>query len=461
MLAACVVPLRAEAQDLGALTTALRGDDTSAREDAIQQLAHLPASALPDIEARLGTLARRALEAEASTTVLTELRRATGSRRADDVVDVADGVSGVLAVRRDTAATHVSEVVLLARSAERIGTPEAMRIVPEALRYPGDGFVMEGRRLTQRLGNAIAPTVLRVMGHGDVHVREWARWSSRRLGLEAPGTFVRGLSPSILADVLRAYGEARVMSAMPVVGSFVAAEQRSVRVAAIDGLRGFGRNAIWVVREQYRLHAGESADEAWSWERSLDELDAVLTESRARTAHEALGAARTLADAGDVDGALAALEPLLLHSPDLAGEEAAMLLGALADARALAGDVDAAEVLYTRALHLDGDAPGAAGWRARTIFAAAERSLAAGVLDVDAYTRAAALDPTCSSCVEAAEHYGSLGGGRPGDRTSLYAGAAVLALLAALALLWPRREGRASVPPPQAEPDVAAETTLS
>lgn len=469
LLAVASAPAAAQGPEtLADLSSALRGDDDAARAQAIEALGHLPPAALADIEARLATLSRRALDGEASTTVLTELRRATGSRRADDVVDVTGGVGAVLAVRRDPPATHVAEALLLARSAERIGTPDALRLVPEALRYPGDGFVMEGRRLTLRLGPAIAATVLRVMGHGDVHVREWARWSSRRLGLEAPGTFVRELPPSLLGDVLRAYGEARIMAAMPIVGSYVAAEQRSVREAALDGLRAFGRNAIWVVREQYRLRSGESADEAWSWERTLDELAQVLEEARAETAHRALAGAAARAAEDDVDGALAALEPLLLRTPDLAGEEAALLLGELGAARLEAGRTGEADELFARALLVAPTAAGADAWRARLGFAAAERALAAGVLDVDAYARAAALDPTCEACVSTAEHYAAASTGGPRDRTMLYAAAALLSVLAALALAWPRRRdeapGSGSDDPGTPEPSAGAAnaaTTLS
>ena len=267
-----VLPLAAQAP-LEGLADGLRSDDAAVREQSIADLRGLGAAeaAAPDaIVERIHHLARRAPDVTTSDELLTALRRATGSRRADDVVDVADGISVVLAARRDDAAVRTAELILLSRALEIRGTPEALRAAVEVFVVPGSGWEMEGRRFTLRLGERAAATALRSLGHSDVHVREWARWSVRRLGVDAPGTFVRSLSPSILADVLAAYGEARLMVAMPVVGSFVDAPQRTVRDGAFAGLAAYGRNAIWTVREAYRLHADEDASTEWGPERTAE-----------------------------------------------------------------------------------------------------------------------------------------------------------------------------------------------
>lgn len=453
----------AHAQDgsIAAHEAALASSDAAAREAAVVALRTLPPSMRDAIEERIGQLLRRAIEPSRADEILTALRRATGSRRADDVVDVADGAAAVLATDSSDEARRVTTLLLLARALEGHGTPEALRTAVEVLRLPGNGFVMEGRRFTLRLEGRVAGTVLRSLSHGDVHVREWARWSVHRLGLDAPGTFVRSASPSVLSDVLRAYGEARLMSAMPVVGSFVDAPQRTVREAAFEGLGAYGRNALWTIREAYRLHADADADTSWGADRTLEALREVIERNRLAAAEEALAEAQAALTAGDAARAAGLADAVLLSRPELGSVEIARIYLAAAEAALGEGDAAIAARHLARAerlAHLGGDLALERRARGLFTFVEAETRLAAGTLDVDAYARAALAVPDDERIGAIAAGYGEVEA--PPDRTLPLALAALLFLAGAVLLVRPspsppRSPPAPPTPVPEGESDAA------
>lgn len=419
------------APDLEAMASALGSDDAGVRRDAIQSLRTLPVDALGAIAARLERLRRSRPSREEADAALTAFRRATGSRRADDLVDIADGVEAVLAVRRDAATLRMAEPLLLLRSLERMGSVEALRLVPVVFGLDGDVWRMESRRVTLRLGDRVAAAAIYARSlDGNPEARAWARWTSERLGLDAPGTLVQRLGPVELADVIEAYGATRTLSALPVVASFVDAEQRRVREAARGALRAYRQNGIWVARELFETRLGESADLRWSWERTLDELFARLDAARAEHVRAALAEASTALERGDRAGARQALDRALLRSPDLASREAAVLYARLAD-----GGGDEASALFRRALAIAPDAPEAPFWQGRLEYAEARAALARGVLDVDAFVRAAELAPECLECVEVAERLRTDRAGPARDRTWPFAVAAALFAMLGLVLL--------------------------
>lgn len=386
--------------EIAELAGSLGSDDAAERRAAYEGLGALPAESLPAIRARLATLRRARPAPEDAQAILTDLRRATGSRRADDLVDVADGIPVVLGTRRDRDVLRMAEPLLLMRSLERIATTEALSLVPEVLRLDRDVWAMDGRRSTLRLGDRAAAAIIRARAHEDVAGREWARWSGRELSLEDPGRLVQRLSPRDLADVLRAWGATRSIDAMSVVASFVDDSRRLVREAARDALRDYGQNGVWQAREQFLLRLGEDADLAWGWSRTLDELYERLDAQRlARVADLAVAAANAL-EAQDARAATEALEALLARAPDAGSHEVAVLFARAGELWMSSDERARARSAYERAVRISPSDADRARWEARLSFVEAEDALARGVLDLEAYRRAAAGDPTCARCAE-------------------------------------------------------------
>ena len=397
-------PLNALAQtsfETGIATQAeaLASDDTEARAAAITYLRTLPREALPAIQARLERARRARPTLEEANTVLTAFRRATGSRRADDLVDLADGVATVLSTTRDRATLKMAEPLLLLRSLEAMHTHEASMVMPQVFRLDGEAWRMESRRLTIRMGDDIAAAAIRARGDEDnAEGRAWARWSTERLGLDAPGTLVQRLSHAQLSEVLRAFGETHTLSAIPVVASFVDADHRRVREAAREGLRAYRQNGIWVARETFRTRLGEDANANWGWERTLNALFEGLDAARAEHVRGALGDALAATERSELADAQRLLDAALVRSPELADAEAARLYARLADGN-YALNRETSRTLFQRAIMLAPTSVEAARWRAEVLHLDAQSDLARGILDADAFERAAS-EATCTRCVE-------------------------------------------------------------
>jgi hypothetical protein len=450
---------------IAAFAADLASEDHDVRARGILGLSTLPERMLPAIRTRLGDLRNRRPPPEEALPILHELRRAAGSRRADDLIDIAPGVTIVLAARRDRPVLRMVEPVLLQRSLERIATTEALALIPEVLRLDRRAWEMEGRRVTLRLGDRAAAAILLARSHDDSAGREWARWSIAELQLADPGRLVQRLGPRDLADVLAAWGGTRTMDAMSVVASYVDDSRRIVRDAARGALRDYGQNGIWQTREQFRLRLGESANEAWGWQRTLAELERRLDARRLEGVADLAEAARVALDRGDPRAAGEALDTLLARAPDAGSPDIAALFARTADLWLDAEEDHPARVALERAIRLSPADPERARWEARLSFVEAEAALQRGVLDLEAYRRAAAGDPSCERCgaVRArleAQARPPEEDGEPRGPLPLMIAAALLALLGIALLARPgvRRAPPRIVPAMDSEVDTADAT---
>lgn len=387
------------ADDLRELSRGLASETRAERDAAIEAMSSLPPSALPAIRERLALLRRARPSSEEPQALLHSVRHATGSRRADDMIDVADGVPIILAERRDRDILLIAEPLLLLRSLERQSSTEALSLVPEVLRLDRNAWTMEGRRLIVRLGDRAAAAAILARSHEDRAGREWARWTSTELGLDNPGRLVQRLEPHDLADVLSAWGATRTMDALGVLSSYLDDSRRAIRQAARAALAAYERNSLWTARDVYRLRLGERAPEEWGWERTLQELFSGLDRRRLEAVSDLEDAARASIAEGDFASASASLERLLSRAPDAASDEIALLFGEIGRDHLESDRRPASRLAYERALRM---APGherADAWQARLAFLEAEDALALGLLDLDGYRRAATTDPSCARCV--------------------------------------------------------------
>lgn len=454
-----IAPPSAWAQelDLAAVARELGSDDATARHAAVEALSTLPPDAVPAIGERLQRLRRARPSRDEANTALTAIRRAAGSRRADDMVDIGPGVEVLLATDRSTPTLRMAEPLLLLRSLERIGTTPALRLVPAVFRLDGEPWRMEGRRVTLRMGDRIAAAAIHARSDDDnPEGRVWARWTTDRLDLDNPGALAQRMGGTELADVLGAYAATHTLSAIPVVASFVDADQRRLRDAAREALRGYRQNAIWVARETFETRLGEEPDLGWGWERTLDELYERLDAARAAHVLTALAEATTALDSGDAAAARALLDRALARSPELATTEAATLYGRIADLEEDAGSRDA---VLRRALAIAPDAPTSGTWRGRLAYDRAQDALTDGVLDARSFESAARLAPTCADCTAMNDALATQAATVEVDRTMpLAIAAALFAVLGLLLVTWSSSAPR---PVSMPEPLVPADDTIS
>ena len=117
---------RVELNDILQWATDLRSGDRVRVERAAQRLSTLPEEALPAIEERLQETRRQIVPEQDGYDALRYFRHAVGSRRADDMVDIAPGIVPVLLERPTPEVGRSAERLLMLRSLEQIATVPAM-----------------------------------------------------------------------------------------------------------------------------------------------------------------------------------------------------------------------------------------------------------------------------------------------------------------------------------------------
>lgn len=427
------------------LLAELRSSDEGRRRAAYDALTTLGEDLLPAIRARIAHVRRHRPDANRAYDVFSRIRRAAGSTRADDDVDIAPGVLVVLREDRTDRVMQMVEPLLLWRALERLATFEAGQAMYPLIGLDGDLWRWEERRVVTRMGKKILAAAIAGRGHPDRVVRDWASATVRRLDAEEPGLAVQELEPATLADVLRAFAMVRMQSAMRVIVSYVSSERRGVRRAARWALEQYGGNAIWVLRTEYRNRTGERAPEQWGWRRLTEALYAHIDAQRMEPVRQAREAGLAAFERGQLEEARRQLADVLARSPDVESPRPlAEAYAAMAAVAVREGQLDRAEEDYRRALRLDPEHPEAARWRIALGFVDAEHSRAEGVIDTRQYAAVLAADP---------EHEGArralgVGAGSPTrseaapaalGRWPLWAALGLLALGAALLLL--RRRG--------------------
>ncbi|MCA9614472.1 MAG: hypothetical protein KC586_17070, partial [Myxococcales bacterium] len=374
--------------ELERLAGELRSEDASVREHAFERLGHLPASALPAITERVRYLARLVIPPEDGEEALQRFRHATGSRRADDMIDVAPGILAVLAEDRSPDVGRSAERVLLIRSLEQIGTLDAWRTMADVYALSPEMWRWELRRALARLGPRLMPALVLARSHRDAVLRRWARDGADTLRLANPADALQVEDLGQLAQLVTAYSEVRDLDAMPVIVGFVDHPDPPLRDAARMAMERYGQNGIWQLRIAFRHKLAAEADLQWGWRRTMTELWSRLDDVRLAPQSARIDAAKQAMDEGRARDALGELELVLRETPTppRADELASML------AR-LATELDDAEAirLLRRALWLAPEHGEVATWRGRLALLEAEADRARGVLDLDAYEGAARL----------------------------------------------------------------------
>ncbi len=372
--------------ELERLASELRSDDASVRHHAIARLGSLPASALPSIVERVRYLARLVIPPEDGEEALQRFRHATGSRRADDMIDVAPGIPAVLAEDRSPAVGRTAERVLLIRSLEQLGTLDAWRALADVYALSPEMWRWELRRALTRVGPRLMPALILARGHRDAALRRWARDGVEALRLTSPADAMQTEDLGQLGQLVLAYAEVRDLDAMPVTVGFVDHPDPPLREAARRAMERYGQNGVWQLRTAFRHKLNEEADLAWGWRRTMTELWTRLDQVRLAPQSARIDAAAAALGDGRADEALSELDLVLRETPSPPrADEVASLLASIAASRE---DPEALRLLR-RATWLAPDHSEAAIWRARIALLEAESDRARGVVDLDAYEAAA------------------------------------------------------------------------
>lgn len=426
------------AAELASLAAQLQAGDPQLRAAAVSALAHLELEALPALEQRWRSVAAQRPAREEVLRVLAALRHAAGSRRADDDTDLHAGVLPLLEHERSSSALAVIEPLLWLRALEAMDDSRALLPLAHYVVLDEGAWDAELRLSCKRTGARALPALLALRSHESAPVRRFALASISALGLDDPKVALAVTDPYLLSQIVRAYGKALELSAMPLIVRLVGNDSTQVREAARDAVGRYGKNAIWQVRELYEEVASQPSDKSWDAERSARELYAAL--DRDAIAHDATLRAQGFArlQAGDVNGMRQAWDLLLAEHPELPGRDQLAPGYATLGAQLLEhDDLQGALLAYRRALRLAPGAGDAKRWGAQLAYASAELSLSRGVVDLAGYDQALALDPEHAAARDARDRLSGERSRRVRRNKQLMA-AAALALLCALGVLAAR-----------------------
>jgi len=441
--------------ELTRLGADLASTEVERRKAAHDTLLALGDDALPAIQARLTQLAARVDTAKALS-AMSAFRRVQGATSPDAEVDLARGVLPVLERERSRATTDAAELVLFLRALEAQKSAAAAHvIVGQLFAVEPKLFRFEAPRTRERLGVLMLPALVRHRNHARPWIRDFCNKSLLDMHMETPGRAVQQDDVTLLAALLTAYGDTLTFDAMPVIVSYLTDERVAVREAAVGAIRRFGKNAIWQLRERYLNATGREADPGWGYQRILDELFAMHDEPRKKSFGRELAAAQTALEAGDIEAASAALGRALEVEPEsVRAKAAAPLYARVAGSHLENGELERSLTAYRRALRLSPDAEESASFQARVQYLEAELRLERGIVDLEGYRRALALDPSLSRAAETLD----LVSGEKAARERLTRRivgffAALLMLIAAFALLRSARLSTKGTPVTSDEPE--------
>lgn len=442
-----VSPLRVRglrAAEIARVAAQLGSPSADQRKGAFHGLSELNEESLPGIEQRLLALRAHRPDPEAARAALTAFRHGTGSRRADDEVDLADGVLSVLERKRDPATLAMAEPLLLLRALERMRVPKAGMLLAEVQLLDEPGVWDQELKLARsRVGLALLPALISARSHEESRVRAFAAAGVRALGMEDPQVALQIQDAHLRSEVIAAYTQPLDYAAMPLIVRLVTAEKLEVREAARAAVARFGKNAIWQLRELYAEVTGQDADKRWDADKTAAELYGAIDRPAIEEAQTLLARGSAHFVAGRLDAMQRDYDRLLAQFPHFAEREKLAPGYAALGEKLLADDkLEPARAAYQRALRLAPDAEDNDALRAQVAFIEAELALTAGVVDLDGYERALRYDPDHAGAAEAKDRLSGARAARERRQQRMLTLGAIGLLLGCCALLL-RGRGRA------------------
>lgn len=442
-----------EVQRLAALAQQLGDEDAARREAARDAYMALTPDDLPAIRGRIERIRRGRPPHRWAVDIMNRFRRHGRTEEGPPVV--VDGAMEELARAHNLPHEHervvaMAEPALLWRALDAMGTLEAQRAAFPIIGFDEGLWVPVARNWIRRRGASMVAAALYARRDGDRFVRGWGRDAYERTGADDPGRAIPSTPPEQLPDVIGAYAEANIQSAMRVIVSYVGHQRRSVRRAARAAIEEYGGNAIWILRTAYRNEVGEYPPREWGWQHVAEALYARIDARRMAPVREALDAGIAARDAGDLDAMRASFDEVLARVPELEEPGPVAEGYAALGARALrAGDWDAARSHYRRAVRIAPRHEALHRWLAQIELTRARAAAARGIYDRAAYERVLEAAPQhegAQAALAAIRPASSTPATMSTRRLVFGVAASIILALLGLSLLW-RPRGEASVEP--------------
>ncbi len=327
-------------------------------------------------------------------------------------------VSGVpyrRVTRRRIAALGVFFLACVARSPDAEAQGYAATEASEALIAKQVARLTSGKAEQQRqarrslagLDIGALPMLLELRGHASPAVRRWAKQGVEMLEMQDPAVATALADPHLVAKVIRAYADPLDFEARPVITPFLSDSRMEVREAARWAIGRFGENAIWQLRKAYLEATGKHAVSSWKADRVARELYAVVDRPSVEQAEALLAQGLSAIVSGNLetmkrcfDRALT-IHPVLERRPEMAPGYAAY-----GEAQLEKGHLRAAASAFSRAIRLGPEDARVRAWQSRLALIRSDQRLQGGVVDLEGYREALALDPDNARAASALDRLG-------------------------------------------------------
>jgi tetratricopeptide (TPR) repeat protein len=373
------------AAELDRLIAGLGRDSVDERRAAANALASLGPDAIPAITAKLAEL-RKGGDGGMGGAVRA-VRDRGGKEGGGDLLEA------LVATKPDAPTLRALTVTSLLRALAHAGTTPAARQLVVLASDAGGVLRPELTRQMKQLGDRAVAALIEARRDPSSETRTWASNVLESLGKRTPGEAVQVKDNQALADVLRAYANAKDLDALPVVLSFVSSDRALVRLSAREATLAYGQDALWKLREAYSALMGDPAPDGIAATDLARKLFDAYDRFRLQDVYALLAKGLAEEKDGKLEAAIADFDEALARQPML--DRRAEMVGAYVTyGESLEGkDPPAALATLRKALRLDEAGPQSSHLRSEIETMEGDDLLAHGVADTEPFEQALALDP--------------------------------------------------------------------
>ncbi len=346
------------------------------------------------------------------------------------------------------------ELYGMLRMLETIGTTPAVRQMLACLSFFGELVRIDLQRSILRLKDRSVAALIEAKKHEATKVQRFAQKHLDMLGRAIPGESVSTTDPTVLTDVLYAFGRVKDVEATRVVLSFTNNDRVQIRTAARAAIGGIGEPASWHIKDTYKDLTGNKPPAGWDWKQTAREIFRLHDRARLAVVFELWDEGKKALEAGDFAKAQEAFDGVLARVP-LFEERTKMTPAFFGRAEELRkqDETTRALLLYRKAQRLGPDEAAKKKIEARIALLEAKELLAAGTPDRFLLERAAELDPTDDEAKKLLASLTHEAEERQEEQKRNLSGIAVIVAGLALAILLLRK--REPQPQPQLAPATA------
>lgn len=273
------------------------------------------------------------------------------------------------------------------------GSTAAVRQLVLAMSDAGFALRSEITRQVKDLGEKAVPALVEARRDPSADTRAWAGALLDAMGKRTPGDMVQTSDNPAIAEILRVYGEARDLDALPIVLMLVNSDVEQVRTAARDAVLAYGQDALSKLREAYAALLGKSAPEGATAADVAKKLFDAYDRYRLRDVYALVQQGLESVRDGRVEDAVAAFDAALARQPML--DRRSEMVGAYRTYGQSLEATDRTKALaYLRkALRVDAAGTESAPLRSEIRYLEGEDLLSRGITDTEPFEHALALDP--------------------------------------------------------------------